>query len=482
MTDLRRARTDLRTFSLAIQQPLESWQADSLALKTRTTVIVAPRQSGKSRSLAVLALWQAYGRPDQHTLVVSAGESASRRLLAEAASVAVRSPLLNGSIVDENSGLLSLSNGSTIRSVPASERVIRGWTVDLLVLDEAAQVEDDLILSAALPTTAARPDAKIVFASSPGPPEGVFYDFAVSPSENVHVAHWALEDATWIAPEVIEQAREQLPPSAFAREYLGQFTDAGDETIIPREWILAAQHRELEPPERVVFGVDLARGGDESVCVRLDGGRARVAWANRDPDLMRVADRIAATVRAEAGPEPPCMLDVTGLGFGPYDRLRELGVNVAPFYAAGRAPDPSRHLNLRAAAWFATREAFRLGEIDLDPADTVIASQLAAQKFTIASSGALQVASKTGQRGSPDRADALVLAVYAQSQHVDAEALARNIEQMMSEAAARPTLSIEAELSGGPSTEQLFGTPRRREKIVPDSVYRDSAGGRHESW
>jgi hypothetical protein len=93
MTDLARLRSDLREFSLAIEQPLADWQAVSLALDRRTTVIVAPRESGKSRSLAVLALWRAYSHPDQHTLVVSAGESASRRLLAEAASVAIRSPL-----------------------------------------------------------------------------------------------------------------------------------------------------------------------------------------------------------------------------------------------------------------------------------------------------------------------------------------------------------------------------------------------------
>jgi hypothetical protein len=72
MTDLARLRSDLRAFSLAIQ-PLAPWQPDSLALAHRTTVIVAPRQSGKSR-LAVLALWRAYSPPDQHALVVSAGE------------------------------------------------------------------------------------------------------------------------------------------------------------------------------------------------------------------------------------------------------------------------------------------------------------------------------------------------------------------------------------------------------------------------
>src|ERR1035438_5861349 len=105
MSDLRRARTDLATFANAVGRPLAPWQVAALALEQRTTVIVAPRQTGKSRSLAVLALWSAFRRADQLVLIISAGEDASRRLLAEAAAVAMRSPLLSGSVVDENSGL-----------------------------------------------------------------------------------------------------------------------------------------------------------------------------------------------------------------------------------------------------------------------------------------------------------------------------------------------------------------------------------------
>jgi hypothetical protein len=143
VTDLTRLRSDLRAFSRAIEQPLTDWQAESLTLQRLTTAVVAPRQSGKSRSLSVLALWWAYSRPDQRVLVISAGEDASRRLPAQAAEVATRSPLLVGSVVDENSGLLAPSNGSEIRSVPASERVVHGWTVDLLLVDEAAHVPED---------------------------------------------------------------------------------------------------------------------------------------------------------------------------------------------------------------------------------------------------------------------------------------------------------------------------------------------------
>lgn len=467
MADLRHARTDLAAFADAIEQRLAPWQAAALALKHRTNLVVAPRQSGKSRSLAVLALWRAFSRPDQHALVVSASESASRRLLAEAAAVAIRSPLLAGSVTDENSGLLKLSNGSTIRSVPASERAIRGWSVDLLVLDEAAQISDELIVEAALPTTAARPDARVVLASSPGPPEGIFYDLAESASDDVHVAHWTLEDAMWIAPEVIEHAREQLPPAAFAREFLGQFTDAGEQTIIERDWITAAQQRTLGRDGSVVYGVDLARGGDESVAVRFGGGQARVVWSNREHDLMRVAELIVATLRNEII-EPPALLDVTGLGHGVHDRCRELGANVQPFVASGRAYDPRRHLNMRAQAWFEARDVFRNGQIDLDPADKVLAAQLAAQRFTIAPSGALQVASKEGQSNSLDRADALVLAIHARARHdVSARVAKQIVEQARDEGTRRWARTAEEELADEfVPLEQEWSTADRK-SIVP---------------
>ena len=55
MSDLRSCpRADLcHLRRLRLSQPLADWQADSLTLEHRTTVLVAPRQSGKSRSLAV---------------------------------------------------------------------------------------------------------------------------------------------------------------------------------------------------------------------------------------------------------------------------------------------------------------------------------------------------------------------------------------------------------------------------------------------
>src|SRR3954453_18481028 len=99
--DLDRARTDLAAFADAVNQPLMPWQTDSLRLEARTTVLLAARQLGKSLCLALVALHRAFGNASHRVLIISAGEDASKRVLAEIKDIATRSPLLRGSVVDE---------------------------------------------------------------------------------------------------------------------------------------------------------------------------------------------------------------------------------------------------------------------------------------------------------------------------------------------------------------------------------------------
>jgi hypothetical protein len=43
-------------------------------LEARTTYVVGPRQSGKSRSAALVAAWRAFREPGHHILIVSASD------------------------------------------------------------------------------------------------------------------------------------------------------------------------------------------------------------------------------------------------------------------------------------------------------------------------------------------------------------------------------------------------------------------------
>ena len=111
MADLRTLRDDLGAFARAVKRELTHWQLEALQLRVRTTVIVGSRQSGKSRSLSVLALWVAFRKSDQHILIISSGEDASKRLLSKIRRIIAESPILHASIVDEMSDLITLTMG-----------------------------------------------------------------------------------------------------------------------------------------------------------------------------------------------------------------------------------------------------------------------------------------------------------------------------------------------------------------------------------
>lgn len=253
--------------------PLTKWQAAALRLEARTTYILGPRQSGKSDGAALAALHVAYRRPDQLALVVSNSELGAKRLLSHAAQLAVASPVLSPSVIDEQTGVIRLSNGSQIRSVAASERSIRGWSVDLLVLDEATELPDSVIDSA-LPTTAARPEAKVLFLSTAGAPVGRSYETYMAGldgrSSVVRSFTWALKDARWITKAAIEHERTVLPPWRFQAEYEGRWAGSAD-ALFPADLLQRASAdfdlpdlASLAGPVRVLGGVDWGASHDRT--------------------------------------------------------------------------------------------------------------------------------------------------------------------------------------------------------------------------
>ncbi len=278
MADAALLRRDAGAFAEAIGMPLSAVQKRAVRFGKRITVVVAPRQSGKSRLLAVVALWSAFRRRGQRVLIISTGEDGSRRLLSEIRRVAASSPLLAGSVLLEQAAILRLSNGSEIRSVPASERQVRGWSVDLLLVDEAALVPDELVLSAAFPTVAARPDARIVLASSATVSSGVFYDHAMrgdAGTEHVETIRWTLADAPWISPSVIEAMRSSMPEIRFRAEMENVFASGAD-ALFTRATLerATADYRPatlgtLTGPARVLGGQDWGATEDRSACVAI---------------------------------------------------------------------------------------------------------------------------------------------------------------------------------------------------------------------
>ena len=297
MAELEAARRDPVVFAdRLIGQPLWPHQVEVARSSARYRVLCAGRRAGKSRVYGALALHEAFSRPGAKVLIVSAGEVAAKRLFAEVAAMS-KAPLLGGSTVDETTSTLLLSNGSVVECVPASMRQVRSAEADLLIIDEAGFVAQE-IWEAAEPVVLARPGSRVLLASTPwGGPDHFFRQlWHRGRQADQHVAswHWPSSVSPMVDADLLEQIRERSAPHYFAREYLAEWTDDIGAFFTSLELEEATTDYELVPPEEcslprgwnVVGGVDWGSRNDANTLVVI--GRAPEHTDDRGRQRYRV--------------------------------------------------------------------------------------------------------------------------------------------------------------------------------------------------
>ncbi len=143
---------------------------------------------------------------------------------------------------------LALENGSRIVARPgASDVSVRGYTADLLLVDEAARVSNDLYVSAT--PALARTAGRIVALSTPFGSRGWWYEEWRSdePHERYRITADDLP-ADWYKPDKVTflaRERRRLGEWWYRQEYFAEFLDAQTQAF-RREDIEAAFSEELE--------------------------------------------------------------------------------------------------------------------------------------------------------------------------------------------------------------------------------------------
>lgn len=169
---------------------------------------------------------------------------------------------------------------------------------------------------------------------------------------------------------------------------------------------------------RRIMSVDVARfGGDEIVYSVLES-RGAVCWeqvyqeALRGKSLMETCGKII-DMRKSLDIDL-IVTDDTGMGGGVTDRLDELMIDVIPFNGA-ELSGRQDCVNRRAEAYFKLKEYMERGWLKIQN-DRELHEQLLSLKFKYKSDGKRIITSKDEMRKeglkSPDRADALMMAVY----------------------------------------------------------------------
>ncbi|HXN61399.1 MAG TPA: terminase family protein [Acidimicrobiales bacterium] len=289
--DVAAARADVGVFAeLLVGAPLWEHQLDLARSTARVAAVCSGRQSGKTRCLAVMCLHTAFAGPERRVLIVSAGEAAAKDVLAEVSMLAT-SPLLAGSVVDDERHQVTLSNGSLIRAVPASPRQIRGLAVDLLVIDEAAFL-DEAVWTAAKYATIARSGSKVVLSSTPWGRRDGWFSVAYRAGQRHEAGHesftWPSTASPLVDTELLAMWRASSSEREFAREVEAKWVDAQGAFFSDDELAAAVADYELVAPEhadhlRGVAGIDWGLLRDSSAIVVLaeNAGQLGDDWPER---------------------------------------------------------------------------------------------------------------------------------------------------------------------------------------------------------
>jgi phage terminase large subunit-like protein len=208
--------------------------------------LIVARQNGKGTVLEALELAALFLFPDVRLILHSAHEFKT----AAEAFLRVRALIEDNPDFDSRvsrirtaagAEAVELKDGKRLRFVARSSGSGRGFTSDLVILDEAYKLGDQE-MAALLPTLSARPDPQVWYTSTAGGPDSVQLGRVrargvAGGDPSLAFLEWSAEETddpgaavTWaranpglgirIAPEYIEREMSALGPEAFARERL----------------------------------------------------------------------------------------------------------------------------------------------------------------------------------------------------------------------------------------------------------------------
>ena len=400
------------------------WQRECHRARKRFTVLALHRRAGKTE-LAIMELLDSALRFDKDLglFFYVAPFLKQAKAIAWARLKARIEGLRRFGMVDINEGDLSVTlknNGAVIRIFGADNPdAMRGVRLDGCVIDEVAQIKPEVWNDTLQPALSDRKGWALFI----GTPQGVnlFSElyFRAGSLPDWHAARYTVFDTHAIDPEEVERLKRDMAETSFAREYMCDFSAAGDDQLISLSDVEAACNRQLKPDQinfaAKVIGIDPARFGDDrSVIFKRQGLQAFDPLVFRGIDNMDLAARVARVIDEW---KPDAVFCDAGNGSGVIDRLRQLGYDVIEVHFGGKATQPA-YLNKRAEMWFELREWLKLGGAIPNIVD--LKQDLAAPVYWFDSAGRIQLEPKDEikKRGlpSPDLGDALAV-TFAQPVH-----------------------------------------------------------------
>ena len=255
---------------------LDRWQKEVLENPAKHIAIRAGRQVGKSTVVSLKAAQYAIQNPKKTVLIIASVDRQAQLLFEKVIETIL---FLDKDQVGRRKDkptkhYMKLKNGTRIHCLPTgrSGYGIRGYTIDLLIADEAAFIPEEVWI-AVMPMLATT-QGNIILLSTPYGKQGYFYECF----DDKDYTTWAVssEDCGRISKTFLEKQREKMTKMQYAQEFKGEFleelTQMFSSELIDKCMTINNQlQSKINLEGEYYLGVDVARyGGDENAFVIVE--------------------------------------------------------------------------------------------------------------------------------------------------------------------------------------------------------------------
>jgi hypothetical protein len=300
---------------------------------------------------------------------------------------------------------------------------LQGFHCDnlLFILDEASGIPERIFEVAEGALTA--PGAKQLLTSNPTQTSGYFYDTHNKMRDRFFTMRIDHSMSDRVSDQYVEDMARKwgTESNVYRVRVLGEFPKSDANSVISLELVEAAAQRDVVSYGEVVWGLDVARFGedDSALAKRCANATLEKIKVWRDLNTMQLVGAVMREYDNTPYNEQPddLYVDVIGMGAGVVDRFDELNTPfvVHPVNVAEVATHPELYMRLRDQLWFEAREWLEARACSLVEDEELFAEWTTVLYHPPTSTGKLKVFSKDEMKRpphnlrSPNRADAMNL-------------------------------------------------------------------------
>jgi len=199
-------------------------QTEVLDTDAKYLMLCCNRQWGKTTTIAIKALHLAITKPDQTIVILSRTKHQAAILMNKASIFTLRMNIKIRRVMGFPFSI-QLPNGSNIIAVAHSGDTSVGNTAHVLIVDEAALVQDGVYWSVS--ASVSRTHGKIWIMSTPRRQAGFFYNFWHSKTIKWHRIFSNVEDCPEIDPDYLAMQMAE-DPIRYRQDFMCEFIQPAD--------------------------------------------------------------------------------------------------------------------------------------------------------------------------------------------------------------------------------------------------------------